>query len=440
MKKTLALLFAILCGINLLLAQPSVKKVQIILVPDHASATYKLGEQASFKVMLLDCGHMLNGAEVKYQISQDLMPVHKEGSVKLDGYEGQIKAGTMKEPGYLRVKAIVEHEGTRYTALSTVGYEAEKLMPVVQIPEDFEEFWEGNIALLDKVELDPKMELLEDRCTDKVLVYHISYGNIGNSRMYGVLTMPKAEGKYPAILRMPGAGVHAKGGNITNAEQGAIILELGIHGIPVNLEGPIYDDLTNGPLSSYYTNGIENRDTYYFKRVYLGCVKGVDFLLSLPQCNGKIGTLGGSQGGTLSIVTSRLDKRISATAIYFPAFSDWEGYLAGRTGGFPHYFRNKANRTKEKLETVRYYDAANFAKGLTAPVFFAYGYNDITCGPTTSRATYNAITAPKTLVISENTGHWLYPEHNRQMWNWIIDELNRQAAADRLLNSEISAD
>ena len=138
-----------------------------------------------------------------------------------------------------------------------------------------------------------------------------------------------------------------------------------------------------------------------------------------------MGTLGGSQGGALSIVTSRLDSRISATAVYFPAISDTEGYVHGRAGGWPHVLKHKENRTKEKIETMRYYDVANFARELKAPVFFAYGYNDITCAPTTTRSVYNVITAPKQLSIGENTGHWLYPEQVDAMWNWLIEELNK---------------
>lgn len=423
MKRLILAFAALIMAASLVSAQPSIKKVQLILVPDHEDATYKLGEHVKVKVAALDCGVMLNGAEIIWQASKDLMPPHKEGKVKLKGYEGSIDIGTMHEPGYLRVKATVEHEGKKYTSYATVGFEAEKLKPIVQLPEDFDEFWEKNLARMEKVELNPKMELLPDRCTEKVDSYLISYGNINGTRMYGILTMPKAPGKYPGILRLPGAGVHAIGGNTANAAQGAIILELGIHGIPVNLSGSIYTDLSNGALSSYYTSGIEDKDAFYYKRVYLGCVKGVDFLLSLPNCNGKVGTLGGSQGGMLSIAVSALDKRVAATAIYFPAFCDCEAYLAGRTGGWPHFFRNEGNRTKDKLETIRYYDAANFARKLTAPVYFAYGYNDLTCGPTTSRATYNAIGAPKTLVISENSGHWLYPEQTAAMWNWLIGEL-----------------
>ena len=67
-------------------------------------------------------------------------------------------------------------------------------------------------------------------------VYHVSFHNIRwGSRTYGILCMPKAPGKYPALLRVPGAGIGPYYGDIQTAEKGAITLEIGVHGIPVNL-------------------------------------------------------------------------------------------------------------------------------------------------------------------------------------------------------------
>lgn len=423
MKHSLsAFLLLFMASLNCI-AQPRATKVQLILIPDHVDAHYHVGENAKIKVIALDCGMALNNISIEYEVSNDLMPAHITKTLTLKGNEGNINIGTMNTPGFLRVKASVNHDGIKYSSLATVGFDTEKLKPTVTLPEDFNQFWGNNINALKKVELKPTMTLLPDRCTDKVNVYHISYANIGNTKMYGILTMPAKEGTYPAILRFPGAGVGEKGGDIIHAQQGAIILELGIHGIPVNLNGSMYSDLNRSALASYPIYNIDNRDSYYYKRVYLGCVKGIDFLLSLPQCNGKIGTLGGSQGGALSIVTSALDKRICASAIYFPALCDLEGYSHNRAGGWPHIFKNRANCTPEKLNTAKYYDVANFATLLSAPVFYAFGYNDLTCAPTTTRATYNIITAPKTLIIGENIGHWLYPEQTAQMWEWLLTTL-----------------
>ena len=82
-----------------------------------------------------------------------------------------------------------------------------------------------------------------------------------------------------------------------------------------------------------------------------------------------------------------------------------------------------APRTKEIINTIRYYDVANFARIMETPVHFLYGYNDITCAPTTTRSIYNAIKSPKELVIGENIGHWTYPDQMESLWNWIIKRL-----------------
>ena len=418
--KRLVLLIPVMCAVAM---SAMAERVKIIMIPDHADAIYKVGEQVKMNVILTDCGLALNGATIDYEISEDLMPAHEKKTITLKGYETTIKVGTKKKPGFVRVRAKVKHAGKNYSAMSTVGFDPQKLTPYTEKPEDFDEFWAKNLEKLKKVDLRPKMELLADRCTEKVDVYHVSYGNIGGSRMYGVLTMPKKEGKYPAVLRLPGASVSPKGGDIKHAEQGVIVLELGIHGIPVNLEGSIYDDLSSGVLSNYQMKDIDDVNAYYYRRVYLGCVKGIDFLLSLPQCSGKVGTLGGSQGGALSLVTSRLDSRVKATAVYFPALCDQEAYMNNRAGGWPHVLKYEGNRTKEIINTVRYYDASNFARGLKAPVFYAFGYNDITCAPSSTYSTYNVIPAPKQLSIGADTGHWLHSEQVEAMWNWIIEEL-----------------
>ena len=407
------------------IAQPRATKVQLILVPDHADALYNVGEKAHIKIIALDCGMPLKEGVVKWEVSEDLMPAHRSDSVALKGHnEATINIGTMKKFGFLRVKASIAKDGKNYSSITTIGYNPDKLVPTVQKPDDFKSFWAKQVEAARKIALKPIMTLLPERCTDKVNVYHVSYDNINGTRMYGMLTMPVNEGKYPAILRFPGAGVGEKGGDIAHAQQGAIVLELGIHGIPVNLSGSVYSELNKGALASYPTYNIDNRYSYYYRRVYLGCVRGVDFLLSLPQCNGNIGTLGGSQGGALSIVTSALDSRVKATAAYFPALCDLEGYTHHQAGGWPHVFKNVENRTPEKLNTARYYDTANFARCLKAPVCYIFGYNDLTCAPTTTRATYNVITAPKKLIIGENIGHWLYPEQTAELWDWLIKKLN----------------
>ncbi|RYE18937.1 MAG: acetylxylan esterase, partial [Sphingobacteriales bacterium] len=196
--------------------------------------------------------------------------------------------------------------------------------------------------------------------TEKTNVYHVSVQNINYSRVYGILCVPKKPGKYPALLTVPGAGIRPYNGNIAMAERGMITLEIGIHGIPVTMDPLVYTSLSAGALNGYPNMNLDDRDRYYYKRVYLGCVRANDLLVSLPEYDGQnLAVTGGSQGGALSIVTSGLDPRVKYLAAYYPALCDVTGYLHGRAGGWPHLFtpNNMAfNNKKDKIETASYYD------------------------------------------------------------------------------------
>jgi len=85
---------------------------------------------------------------------------------------------------------------------------------------------------------------------------------------------------------------------------------------------------------------------------------------------------------------------------------------------------NKAfNAKKDKIETSKYYDVVNFARMVKAPGYYSWGYNDVTCPPTSMYSAYNVIQAPKSLVVFEETGHWTYPEETEKLRNWLVEKL-----------------
>jgi cephalosporin-C deacetylase-like acetyl esterase len=164
----------------------------------------------------------------------------------------------------------------------------------------------------------------------------------------------------------------------------------------------------------------------------MGCVRSIDFIFSLPEFDGKtLAVTGGSQGGALSIVTAGLDNRVKYLAAFYPALCDLTGYLNGRAGGWPHMFNdyNKAfNVKKDKIETSKYYDVVNFARLVKVPGFYSWGYNDVTCPPTSMYSAYNVITAPKSLFLAQETGHWTYPEQDEKARQWLLKELIENSA------------
>lgn len=412
----------------LILAQPVEQRVKVVVAPDHADWTYKINEKAKFTITVLQDGNPVKNVKVRYEIGPEKMEPTKKDSSALSAGSLSVDGGTLKGAGFLRCTAWAKVEGKEYRGLATAGFDPLMIKPSVENPTDFTTFWDQAKSDLAKIPIDAKMTLLPERCTENVNVYHVNLQNFRlGGRLYGILCVPKKEGKYPALLKVPGAGVRAYAGDVAMAEKGIITLEIGIHGIPVTMEPYVYTDLGSGTLNGYPNYNLDNRDRYYYKRVYLGCIRANDFLTSLPQYDGSnLAVTGGSQGGALSIVTAGLDPRVKYLAAFYPALSDVTGYLSGRAGGWPHLFdKNNLpyNDLKEKKETVKYYDVVNFARLLKVPGLYSWGFNDETCPPTSMYASYNVITAPKELFLALETGHWTYPEQRERFNNWLVEKL-----------------
>lgn len=410
-----------------LMAQPQERFIKVQVTPEKPGWTYTVNEPVRFRVNITQSGQPIGVTEVRYAVMPERMPAEKSGTLTLKDGAAVVEAGTMKSPGFLRCEVEAMYNGKTYRGIGTAGFEPEKIQPTVNMPADFNTFWDQAKAELAKIPLQQTTTLLPERCTDKVNVYHVSFRNIGNSRMFGILCIPKVPGKYPALLQVPGAGVRAYSGDIGNAEKGFVTLQIGIHGIPVNLPDDAYVALREGALSGYFSYHLNNKDNYYYKRVYLGCVRAIDFLYSLPETDtARIGIHGGSQGGALSIITASLDHRIKYLAAFYPALSDMAGFAYGRAGGWPQFYRNKKvdlQQIKPELETISYYDVVNFARRLKTPGYYSWGFNDETCSPTSMYAAWNQIQAPKQLLLVPETGHWTYPEQNETLVNWLQAQL-----------------
>jgi cephalosporin-C deacetylase len=407
-------------------SQTGTPLIKVIVSPDHKDWTYKVNETAKFTVQVMQYGNLLDDVTIDYETGPEALPdVQKQGVVLK--YGRTEFTGTMKIPGFYRVRVWAVVDGRRYEGLATAAYEPEKIQPTVKDPADFDAFWTNALAEARKVSLDPKITLMPERCTSDVNVYQISFQNDKfASRIYGILTIPKKPGKYPAILKVPGAGVRPYAGDTRLASLGFIALEIGIHGIPVTLDPQVYMDLNGGILAGYPGIRMNDRDSHFYKRVYIGCARAVDFIYTLPEFNGTdVAVTGGSQGGALTIVTAGLDKRIKFAAAMYPALCDHTGYLNKRAGGWPHYFKNTEPKPGE-VETLQYYDVVNFARRVTVPGFYTWGYNDLTCPPTSMYSAYNVITAPKELHIFQETGHWTFPEQGEMLNNWLVSKLKVQ--------------
>jgi cephalosporin-C deacetylase-like acetyl esterase len=410
--------------------------VRLQVVPDRADWTYALGAPASFRVLATRDGHPFALPSLTWKLGPEMQDPTEEKTGPLPAEGVSVKVPGLKASGFVRLVATATFEGHDYRAVGTAGFAPEQIAPTVDHPADFDAFWAAGKEALAKLAVDAKLVPMPEVSNGKVDCWHVSMQNVGpdttgTSRFYGVLCEPKGEGPFPALLQVPGAGVRAYRGNVEMAEKGIITLQVGIHGLPVNLDAAVYEALGAGALSGYPTFNLDERDRYYYRRVYLGCVRANDFLTSRPRFDGKnLGVTGGSQGGALSIVTAGLDPRVKLLAAYYPALSDVTGYLNGRAGGWPHMFRDEKRRLAARVANVGYYDVVNFARRVKVPGLYSWGYNDETCPPTSMYAAYGVIPGEKSLLLALETGHFTTPEQVRRVNRWLEERLLLRAPSN----------
>lgn len=401
--------------------------------PDHPDWIYRTGEKAKIKISLFKYGIPQDGITVNYETGSELMPSDKTGSITLKNGKAEINIGTLDKPGFRDCIFSVMINGKKYSHHVKVGFSPDKIKPYTKMPDGFMDFWKNNIKEASEFPLKYTREKAEEYCTEKIDCYLIKLQiNNRGQAVYGYLFYPKnaKPGSCPVVLSPPGAGIKTIKEPLRHkyyAEEGFIRLEFEIHGLNPTMSEEQFKEISNafnGKENGYLTNGLDNKDNYYMKRVYLSCLRCIDLLTSLPEWDGKnVIVQGGSQGGALAMITAGLDKRVTACVVNHPALSDMAGYMAGRAGGYPHFFRTKGMDTKEKLETMSYYDVVNFARLIKADTFMTWGFNDNTCPPTTSYAVYNTLECNKEALITPINEHWTSEETERGHLEWIKKHL-----------------
>ena len=427
MKKLNLLALFVLVAVSFATAQPKQTLVTVAVSPDHSDWLYTCGEKPKFSVSVTTSHCPVADAKIHYEISEDMLAPIKKGDMVLKDGTTVISGYTMKKAGFLRCRVWATVDGRKYEECATAGFDIDRIEPKTVMPDDFVEFWEKALAANRKIDMLPELMLVPEKCTSKVNVYSASFQSFRKgSRIYGTLCVPaKIEGKCPAILIVPGAGCRSRKGFYEEAEKGFVTFEVGIHGIPTVLpDESLYTDLKNGSLIDYWFAGIDDKDNYFYKRVFLGCARAIDFLAELDFVDeNHIGVTGGSQGGALTLTTAYLNPKVKCAAAFYPAMCDLTGYLHDQGNAWPYMFRNKKLATPERLETVKYYDVVNFARRISVPVFFSFGYNDMVVCPTSVVGEYNSITSPKSRMVVPQSRHYTYPEQWKARSKWMMENV-----------------
>lgn len=430
MRKTLFLLFVLGC----LLFVPCSASAQyrntgnyvtIRLTPDCADWTYRCKSDVRLELQVIRHNVAISNVTVGYTwgyeqrpaLTKDSLLIDKTGKTTLTLHGADV-------PGFMTFTANVRIDGEQYTNYINLAFDPLRIQPTTTLPEDFMSWWQAELKKAEQVPLLPVFKHEPGMSNGKADVYMVHFQNHkAGSYIYGMLTVPKTPGRHAAVVEYPGAGIHKfQSGNMAWADSDIVCLQIGIHGIPLDMEAEVYQNLTNGGMANYAYLGLEHRDNYYYRRVFLGAAKAVDFLKSLDYVDStRIGVYGGSQGGLLSLVVAALKPEVRCVSAAYPAMCETAGSRYERAEGWPRLFVwRKGTDTPQIRDVVRYFDAVNFARFVTQDIQFIQGYNDHVCMPTTTFSAYNVIPKGRKILLTPyDCSHWLYPEQHAARRQWM---------------------
>lgn len=404
-----------------------------VTVPNHSDWIYSTGDTATIEVQFYKYGIPRNGT-VEYSIAYDLMADDTKGTAQLKNGRCTINMGTADKPCFRDLRLRLTLDGISYHHHIKIGFSPDKIRPYTQQPYDFRQFWSEALKEAARHPLKYTKEIQPELSNDKTDCYLIKLElNRQRQSFYGYLMMPKnaQAGTCPVILSPPGAGIkRIKNPNSRDyyPEHGIIRLITDIHGLNPSMPEEYFEDVRaafDGRIKGYLYQGIDHRDHYYMKHVYLGLVRCIDMLTSLPEWDGRnVITLGGSQGGALALIAAALDERVNLCVANHPALTDMAAASQpGLTHGYPHFSTAEGFLTSAHLNTLAYYDVINFAPYIKAKTYVTWGFNDNTCPPTTSYALWNTLQCSKECLITPINEHWTSDATDRGQLDWVLQNL-----------------
>ncbi len=282
---------------------------------------------------------------------------------------------TLERPGPYRAAIVVEGAGEPVRSFWWIfTYDFEHYDPATTRAPDFEEFWQQALAESAATPLDIRMQASPEKSTATVDAFRVSFATLGGRRIHGWYSRPKAPGKYPAHVRFPSSGIYPLAGPEISADRCSLWIV--IHGFDVDLSNiPDGDD----PGKNYWTAGIESPKTSMWRTIYVSLVRAVDLMLAQPEVDAsRVAVLGGSQGGGLAMVAAALDHRVGLSMPSHSGLPRLDWTVKHEPGYWPFGMSAKpADQTEEEfLQTLSYFDPANFTQDIQCPVVADIGLMD----------------------------------------------------------------
>jgi len=300
-------------------------------------------------------------------------------------------------------------------------------------PADFDAYWQK--ALAEMRAQDPQVELAPANFDGGAAeAIHLTFTGVGGARVHAKLLRPRTspfsdQDPQPAVLLF-----HGYSGNsgdwfskLGYVAQGYTVAALDCRG-----QGGLSEDrggVLGNTLQGHIIRGLDGPpEKMLYRQIFLDTAQLARIIMDMPGVDEKrVGALGGSQGGGLTLACAALEPRIKLAAPLYPFLSDyrrvWEIDLAADAyAELKDYFRRfdpLHEREEGVFDKLGYIDVQHLCPRIEAEVLMGVCLMDTICPPSTQFAAYNKIPGSKSLLLYPDYGHEMPPGHEDRIFQFM---------------------
>lgn len=297
--------------------------------------------------------------------------------------------------------------------------ELEAYKPQLTKQPDFDSFWEQSLADLKQVS--PQVEMEPQAYPVKGLkLFKVKFRGFNDAPIGGMLAYPEGGEALPGLVMYHGYNWCADGSvhDVVNmAQKGYAVLVMFTRGQYGESEDNV---VTEGHHSGWMSKGVLDPERYYYRAVYMDAVRALEVLASMEEVDSeRIGVIGGSQGGALSLAAAALSTIPKVCVADYPYLSNFERAIDISPRGpyleLNEYFRRNPQPEIEEQakKTLSYFDIMNLAPRVQCHSLLSVGLVDDITPPSTIFAAYNHLQCAKDMKVYRYFGHEFIPGHVR---------------------------
>lgn len=308
--------------------------------------------------------------------------------------------------------------------------ELKKYNGINPCPVDMDEYWEKAIAEMKAI--DSKVELVPSSFQVPFAeCFDLYFTGVKGARIHAKYLRPKeCKTPHPAVLQF-----HGYTGNSGDWHDKLNYVAMGysVAALDCRGQGGTSEDrggVVGNTFRGHIIRGLDDSaDNLLFRHIFLDTAQLADIVMNMPEVDAdRVGAMGGSQGGALTLACASLEPRIKRLAPIYPFLCDyrrvWEMDLAKDAyAELKDYFRQfdpLHEREDEIFTKLGYIDIQYLVKRIKGEVLMGTGLMDNICPPSTQFAAYNKITSKKQMLIYPDYGHEGIPAVNDKTYEFMM--------------------